>query len=94
VEVQALSVQVSIFHYAEDDKLYFNDVLVMLVKSIREFTNYPYKLTIIDNEMGWKAREDLEAKIPDIEIIRVPKHETLCGPAGLNGCIQNNKEDY
>lgn len=94
MEVSSLSVQISIFHYAEDEKLYFNDLLVMLVKSIRELTQYPYKLNIIDNEMQPKAREDLEAKLPNIEIIRVPKHERLCGPAGINGCITNNKEDY
>lgn len=89
-----MSVQISIFHYAEDNQLYFNDVLVMLVNSVRELTDYPYKLNIVDNQMQPKARKDLESKLPDIEIINVPKHDPLCGPAGLNTAIVNNKEDY
>lgn len=104
-----MSIQVSIFHYSPDPNLknpyvtwkgevannfIFNDILVMQVKSIRALTDIPYRLSIIDNEMHPAARADLEKRLPDVEIISVPKHERLNGPAGINGCILNNKCDY
>lgn len=93
-----MSVQVSIFHYSPAPTIgnynIFNDILLMQVKSIRALTDIPYKLNIIDNEMHPAARADLEKRLPDVEIINVPKHEMLCGPAGENTAILNNKCDY
>lgn len=91
-----MSVQVSIFHYAPDSAIWMNDILLLQVKSIKELTtDVPYKLNVIDNEMEPEARKDLASKLPaDIELISVPKHEILCGPAGINGAILNNKSDY
>lgn len=93
-----MSIQVSIFHYSPDPNIgnyaIFNDILVTQVKSIREMTDIPYKLNIINNEMHPNALADLKRRLPDMEIIDVPKHEILNGPAGENGAILNNKCDY
>lgn len=93
-----MSVQISIFHYSPDPNIgnyiIFNDILVMQVKSIRELTDIPYKLNIINNEMHPNALADLKKRLLNIEIIDVPKHEVFCGPAGINGAILNNKCDY
>lgn len=88
-----MSVQISIVHYAEENELAFNDILVMLVKSIRELTEYPYKLNIIDNHIHPKARRDMEAKLPDVEIIRA-EGEYHTFPAGANTAIENMDGDY
>ena len=90
-----MSIQVSIFHYAPDSAIWLNDVVLMQVRSIKELTDIPYKLNIINNEMEPLARKDLASRLPsDVELIDVPKHEILCGPAGINGAILNNKCDY
>ena len=91
-----MSVQVSIFHYAPDWAVWMNDIVLLQVKSIRELTtDVPYKLNVIDNEIEPNARKDLASKLPpNVELISVPKHEVLCGPAGINGAILNNKSDY
>jgi len=89
-----MSVQISIVHYAEAHELQFNDVLAFQVKSIRALTKYrPYRLNIIDNQMHPKARKDLEAKIPNVEILRTSgRHHTF--PVGANLAIENMKGDY
>lgn len=66
----------------------------MNVKAIRELTDIPCKLNLINNEMHPNALADIRKRLPDLEIIDVPKHERFCGPAGENGAILNNKCDY
>lgn len=88
-----MTVQISVVHYAEENELVFNDVLVMFVKSIRQLTQYPYKLNIIDNQMHPLARRNLESKLPHVEIIRHEgKHHTF--PAGANTAIEKMQGDY
>ena len=103
-----MSVQISIVHYATSDELRFNDVLVFLVKSIKELTKHPYRLNIIDNQMHPEARKDLERKLPNVEILRTEgpewkvrdrkgnilsgRHHTF--PVGANLAMDAMKGDY
>ena len=85
-----MSVQISIVHYAEDNEIYFNDLLVEQIRSIKALTKHPYRLNIIDNQMSPKARKDLDKKIPDIEILRTSgKNHTF--PVGANYAVENMK---
>lgn len=85
------TVQISIIHYADEDELHFNDVLALQIKSIRELTEYPYKLTIIDNMMHPRARKDLDETVPDVDILR---NDTRSYSAGCNLAMRNFDADY
>lgn len=85
------TVQVSIIHYADEDQLWFNDVLALLVKSIRELTTYPYKLNIIDQNMPPLVRKDMEEKVPDVDILRNDKKSPS---SGANLAARNFDTDY
>lgn len=87
------TVQISVVHYAEEDELPLNDTVALLIHSIRDLTEYPYKLNIIDNQMHPRARRDLEEKLPDIEIIRTKGNRHTYG-AGCNTAIRNFDADY
>ena len=91
VRVMSKTVQISIIHYADEDELHCNDVLALLVKSIRELTEYPYELNIIDNQMPPKAREDLDEKVPDVDILR---NNTRSYSAGCNLAMRSFDTDY
>lgn len=88
-----MSVQISVVHYADEDELYFNDVVALLIKSIHELTDYPYKLKIIDNQMHPRARRDLEERLPDVEILRNDGASRLY-PAACNTAIKDFDTDY
>jgi len=85
------TVQISTIHYADENELHFNDVLALQIKSIRELTEYPYKLTIIDNMMHPRARKDLDEKVPDVDILR---NDTRSYSAGCNLAMRNFDTDY
>jgi len=85
------TVQVSVIHYAEEDELHFNDVLAVLIKSIRDVTEYPYELNIIDQNMPPLARKDLEEKVPDIDILR---NDSRSYAAGCNLAARSFDTDY
>ena len=85
------TVQISVIHYADEDELHCNDVLALLIKSIRELTEYPYKLNIIDNQMPPKARKDLDEKVPDVDILR---NDTRSYSAGCNLAMRSFDTDY
>jgi len=114
-----MSVQISIVHYADrqrprtalsevESMLVYNDILIMLIKSIKELTKYPYRLNIIDNQMDPVARKDLEERLPNIEILRTEgpewkirhkdghivsgRHHTF--PVGANLAMDTMKGDY
>lgn len=75
--------QIFILHWASSSHLYPNYFTVETVKSIRELTDYPYKLTIIDNYSDLEAFNDLKAKLPDVEIIRNDR-TSQCVNSGRN----------
>lgn len=87
----AVTVKISIIHYADEDKLWFNDVLALLVKSIRDLTTYPYELNIIDQNMPPLARKDMEEKIPDVDILR---NDDRSPSTGANLAARNFDTDY
>jgi len=85
------TVQISVIHYAEEDELLFNDIVAILIKSIREVTEYPYELNIIDQNMPPLARKDLDEKVPDVDILR---NDNRSYSAGCNLAMRNFDTDY
>ena len=85
------TVQVSVIHYADEDELHFNDVLALQIKSIRDLTEYPYKLNIIDNMMHPVARKDLDEKVPDVDILR---NDNRGYSSGCNLAMRSFDTDY
>ena len=85
------TVQVSVIHYADEDELHFNDVLALLIRSIRDLTEYPYKLNIIDNRMHPLARKDLDEKVPDVDILR---NDNRGYSSGCNLAMRSFDTDY